>query len=226
MKFKVGDRVRAISAGGTFSTYINFFYENGLEKFKEFWAEGKRLPVGEYTVVATGKHREPRQYGTIYLLRNKDGEIYISNNDRNSLTFIESKGEGKMKAYELMKLAMENPQKYEGKKYRVEGIVKDFEGRQLFGLAVTGGRLVKNTDNSHTYAYISTDAMLEEISQSVPFLEAIKAYSEGKTIRCEWDSKNNKYDPKQNSPDNPWMRDNKGRPVTAKEILHGGWYIE
>jgi hypothetical protein len=71
----------------------------------------------------------------------------------------------------------------------------------------------------------------ELIQQPVPFIEAVKAYSEGKTIRCELQDRKHTYRPNEHT---RLARDygyefkgavlNVG--VSTKEIIEGQWFIE
>jgi hypothetical protein len=53
----------------------------------------------------------------------------------------------------------------------------------------------------------------------VPFMDAVKAYSEGKTIRCEWGGDVYRYTGDR-------MIDHRADAVCPDEILHGTWTIE
>jgi hypothetical protein len=66
----------------------------------------------------------------------------------------------------------------------------------------------------------------ELIPQNVSFMEAVKAYSEGKTIRCEWEGRTEKWEStyKNGSP-YCGILENDGA-ICAKEILNGVWYVE
>ena len=85
-----------------------------------------------------------------------------------------------IKACELMVEAQKNPEKYEGKKYKiVDGIVHDYDGEELGKLFIFDGNLCKELDKRHCYAYISSSAELEEIKpepKPVSFMEAAKSY--------------------------------------------------
>jgi hypothetical protein len=74
----------------------------------------------------------------------------------------------------------------------------------------------------------ATGNLLDEwelIPESIPFLEAVKAYAEGKTIRCEICNKKYDYVPNAASLQcNGLGYDLDG--VTTAEILEGSWYIE
>jgi hypothetical protein len=63
----------------------------------------------------------------------------------------------------------------------------------------------------------------ELIQQPVPFMEAVKAYSEGKTIRCESQNYNTRtYKP--NGTDK--LIDQHRIAITTHEIINGTWYVE
>jgi hypothetical protein len=82
--FKIGDRVIVKDNGCSFTTYRDFFKENGLEKFERYYAEFKSIPQGKtYAVVGVGKHSSNIQYGPLYVLQSEDGKIYIGNNINN-----------------------------------------------------------------------------------------------------------------------------------------------
>jgi hypothetical protein len=76
---------------------------------------------------------------------------------------------------------------------------------------------------------VQIDTEWELIQQPIPFMEAVKAYSEGKTIRCELKGEITVYRPSFKSLKQRLMFELKGghtRTVDADEILNGTWYIE
>jgi len=67
----------------------------------------------------------------------------------------------------------------------------------------------------------------ELVQQPIPFLEAVKAYSEGKTIRCEWgNGLRSVY--KNGTMVKALIEITFGVkiPICPKEILQGVWYME
>jgi len=218
MKFKVGDRVRVNNVGGSFTTYEDFFRENGLEKFKPFWTPNRRMPKEDYTVVAVGKHRENKSYGLLYLLSDSGENIYIMSNDYDELTLIESKGDVKrMFASELMEKARKEPQKYEGKKYKAVGgnVIVDLNGENFKDAYVANGELKVG---AHVHARISSKLELEEIPQPVTFMEAINVRPN--RIICEHNGRSKEYG------GIAFTTVDNGSPVTFDEILNGKWFIK
>lgn len=63
-------------------------------------------------------------------------------------------------------------------------------------------------------------SLFKIIQQPVSFVEAIKAYSTGKNIRCEYEGNSCFYNT------GITLVDSKGRPILTREILGGKWYIE
>jgi len=143
----------------------------------------------------------------------------------------------KYKAYDLMKAAAENPKECEGRRYKVLSYAVDSNGRKITELKINEeGEFVSNDG---WQVYIKNDTILEEIPpepepKPVPFMEAVKAYSEGKTIRCEVvPSVTNQvyeYEPFGNGIELHGYKlatyKGSGTPVTTKEILEGKWFIE
>lgn len=127
-----------------------------------------------------------------------------------------------MFASELMELARKEPQKYEGKRYKVS------EGSAMYNCAthlryteceIKGGRLQSGAFPMMTFS----DTELEEIPRPVPFLEAAKAYDEGTDIMCKHDIfGEHTY----HNTGSCGMKDQNGYPVSAGEILHGEWTIK
>lgn len=141
-----------------------------------------------------------------------------------------------IRACKLMVDAMENPHEYEGKRYKVvEGSYLWFGADNRDECIIVNGRLTEK--NRHSTFSVYADTVLEEIKpepKHVPFMEAVKAYSEGKTIRCEVvpSTTNQVYEYK---PDGNKIGlhgyklstyKGSGTPVTTKEILEGKWFIE
>jgi hypothetical protein len=227
-EFKVGDRVHVSNGGCTFSAYKDFFKENGLEFYKQSWAEGETAPVGDYTIAATGKHYR-NYYSTLYLLRSGDRKIYIAHNDSSFLTLVEKEESKVIYASELMELARKNPEKCEGKRYKVvTGSRMYNSGTRLrySECEVKHGRL--NSSDGYL-VMIYADTLLEEIPpepKPVTFMEAVEAYEKGSTVECtagscaytyEKSGDENKYQPMHEQGDST--------PVSVEEILRGKWFI-
>ena len=73
---------------------------------------------------------------------------------------------------------------------------------------------------------LNTNDEWELIQQPIPFMEAVKAYSEGKTIRCERRNMSFKFDPRGNiSKLNIFETDN-GAILSCIDVIEGTWYVE
>mgnify|MGYP006910608483 CR=1 FL=1 len=75
----------------------------------------------------------------------------------------------------------------------------------------------------------------ELIQQPIPFMEAVKAYSEGKTIRCEIGNNEPSFYSREVAISvltgkkiygSTCLIDNHGGTITTEEILEGTWYVE
>lgn len=235
-EFNVGDRVIVKDSGCSFTTYRNFFKENNLEKWEPFYAEHNLIPKGKtYEVVGKGKHNHDLSYGPLYVLKAEDGKIYIGNNGRKDYMELVQE-DNPIKAYDLMKLAAENPQEYKGRKYRViSSYACGNMGEQTHTICIDANGEFGTNDFAGN-VYVSRYTELEEIKpepQPVPFMDAVKAYSEGKKIRCEVvPSATNQvyeYEPDGNEIGLHGYKlatcMGMCTPVTTKEILEGKWYI-
>lgn len=129
-----------------------------------------------------------------------------------------------MKAYELMKLAVENPEAYEGKKYKViAGTAMALNGRK-YGTINVGSNGAFRAETG-LRLYVSDNTVVEEIKpKPVPFIEAVKAYRDGKSITCEWRDLRSVYN--LSCGDTAMFKDVNCATLTAGEILDGTWYIE
>lgn len=125
-----------------------------------------------------------------------------------------------MKAYELLRKAVEHPELYKGKPYRViKGAVVDVHGNEYNELQIDscGGISVGYC----LRGYISDTTDVEEIEQEASFMEAVNSgklfrpetwglYSDDKKYRCLYDN----------------MLMFKGREMLNKGILNGKWFIK
>jgi hypothetical protein len=67
-------------------------------------------------------------------------------------------------------------------------------------------------------------SVYELIQEPVDFLTAVKAYSEGKTIRSEYAGHRWFYIPREDG--NGWITNSNDNPVGKEEILEGRWFVE
>jgi hypothetical protein len=72
---------------------------------------------------------------------------------------------------------------------------------------------------------VRTSDTWELIQQPIPFIEAVKAYSEGKTIRCESECGIWRYK-KETGTGHMWDIGKPDSVITSTEILEGRWYVE
>ena len=135
-----------------------------------------------------------------------------------------------MFASKLMELARKEPEKYEGKRYRVLGLCCIGPERQHYSTVIVDseGKLQgKGYDN---WAYINSNTKLEEIPpepEPVDFMEAVEAYERGEVVECALEGckyvyqksvTDVKYAPMHEQNDEDGY-------VSLREILHGKWYI-
>jgi hypothetical protein len=150
------------------------------------------------------------------------------------------KEEERMFGYELMALAAKEPGKYEGKRYKVTACRADHWGKP-YGIvevcrdfnAVNSMTLVGVDGDKRTAELVSitTRTELEEIPQPVPFLDAVKAYAEGKTVECTVGNSKYVYSPNGFNHDESlgyFFKPDKypDMPISTKEILEGIWKIK
>lgn len=119
-----------------------------------------------------------------------------------------------MKTWEMYKYALENPKaKFRslgegmdcGKVYKSSGDILTLDIRNGVGLCVP-----------------RIDGEWELVREPVDFMTAVRAYADGKTITCEFDTSDHTYKPSLLT----HMRDQFGDPVTISEMLKGKWYIK
>jgi hypothetical protein len=128
-------------------------------------------------------------------------------------------------ACKLMSEAHDDPQKYEGKKYKATAdlCTRTAVNPDFMEVWVSGGILL--VDDCKT-AFISSHTIPSEVPQPVPFMEAVKTFSENKSqgkkcrLVCEYEGGVNVYGGTSFTtvPDN--------EPVTFAEIVYGTWRVE
>lgn len=77
-EFAIGDWVKVLDKGFSFSDYVDFFPQNNLERFANRYAKRSTKNGEKYQVVAIGKHITGH-YGLVYVLE-KDNDIYLMHN--------------------------------------------------------------------------------------------------------------------------------------------------
>jgi len=212
--FKVGQNVRVVSSGGCYSTYPVFFKNNGLEEYEKFYKFAGEIIPGEYVIVAIGKnHEDYKVTGCLYLLQNKSGQIFIMGNQYGDIKPIPPT----LTTGQMID-AIQPEQRYKcsvdaGGKYDFVSIVNNricWGGDYSFPLYIVLG------EGSLTWTFVPPEPT------PVGFMEAVKAYSEGKTIWC-----NSTYGIRIYTKGTSYsLHDDKGGIVTSIEILEGKWFIK
>jgi hypothetical protein len=129
----------------------------------------------------------------------------------------------KYKTWEAIKMLVENP------KLKFKNTV-EINGINLIG--VNGLVICWFTDDGAPISRFTpklNELDWELIQEPVDFLTAVKAYSEGKTIRCEYNGEVTKYENGKNCMYRLMVINHKNastRTVEANEILYGTWYVE
>lgn len=121
-----------------------------------------------------------------------------------------------MKTWEVVKALTDNP-KLEFK--RVSDGVMYMTGEKIhLGVIVDtylrGGKSAESPLLSDEW---------ELVPQLVSFMDAVKAYSEGKTVESKQSCYTRTYNPHITL--NSWMRDQNGNGLSCSEILQSTWYI-
>lgn len=119
----------------------------------------------------------------------------------------------KYKTWEVVKMLTENPELV---------FVRPSDGvRTMLGDKIHAGEIIgkylKQTDGES----IRLSDEWEVVPQPASFMEAVKAYEEGKTIIVSHNCHNHTY-----SMQNHMFRDSNGQSIEADEILYGKWYIK
>jgi hypothetical protein len=106
----------------------------------------------------------------------------------------------------------------------------------VFNVYTKNGEKISSSIGGGGFNYnIPTDLKWELIQQPVDFLTAVKAYSEGKTIRCEIGNNEPSFYSREVAISvltgkkiygSTCLIDNHGGTITTEEILEGTWYVE
>lgn len=128
-------------------------------------------------------------------------------------------------ASDLMSEVRENPEKYEGKRYKVDCQCFDANGREISKVHVVNGDF--RSIETDFRVFFGLSALLQEIKpepkpepKPVTFEEAIKALSESKTIKCIIGDYERIYEPFFGM-----LMSKDGALITCHQILSGTWYI-
>jgi hypothetical protein len=132
-------------------------------------------------------------------------------------------------AYDLMKLAAENPKEYEGKRYKV------VEGSAMYNNSTMKRYTECVIDEGKLYSdgypmMIFDDTILEEVPpepKPVDFMGAVEAYEQGKIVECMIGCCKYVYQKNEGEVKYAPMheRNDEDGYVSVREILHGKWYI-
>jgi hypothetical protein len=86
---QIGDKVCIKNTMGVYSTYIGFFDAYGLSMWKEHYTRYELPKYGiVYTVVGSAPYSGPK-WNMIYELQEEGGDIYLSDNEYDSLEVVE-----------------------------------------------------------------------------------------------------------------------------------------
>lgn len=132
------------------------------------------------------------------------------------------------KTWEALKMLEEN------RKAKFELVVKDSSVDLENTILTLGAKeyinFIENGTGKRIGGNVSIDDEWTLIQEPVPFMEAIKAYDKGKTIKCVFGSYHGLsiYKPQFAFGDYKFsdLRDENEGPITQTEILEGKWYIE
>jgi len=184
---------------------VNCQTEEEAKKFLEYCdSKGLKWNGGDSLLRGTlyQGYGEETCYTSTVTCGNK--EYFEREPDFEVVTYSEMFGEGKeMKIYkleEIVKMVRENPN-------------LEIEGRE------PGEE--KFAPHFFTKDFINKEFRI--VQQEVPFLEAAKAYDEGKTIRCELNGVKNIYDGSKATIE---IKDQGMRAISSGEILIGKWFVE
>ena len=199
MKYKTGDRVKVRSDLATWTSYGDDSVTEPMMPFK-----------GTTVTIVSTTH-------------GWDGNKYSIEGDDHNWTdeMFEglAKGEGKMKACKLMVDALENPQKYHGRKCKVVDGAYDCEGHAVTELYIGTDGDFRSKDNGYR-VYVGHDTELEEIPQPVSFMDAAKAMDRSAYIECRYKGEIKLYG------GSKFTTLSGCNPVTIEEIVHGEWTIK
>lgn len=202
MKYKVGDKVKVRSDLEVGRHYGGCGYVSDMLRLS-----GKAVTI---TDVRSGRYKIV-----------KDGGDHWWTDEM----LMELAEGGCIYAYELMKLAAENPEAYKDKKYKVaKGNCMNGHGNKPMAVCVSPNGVL--TDEFDYEIFTTSETILEEIKpepKPVPFMEAVKAFADGnaKAIysivygRC-----------RHIYADGQLLRDENGSAISLTEILYGQWFVE
>jgi hypothetical protein len=224
--FKVGQKVKVIGTGGCHSTYKNFFGENGLTRFFDKYRDGNCIKKGIHTVVATGLYegKQDSYYKKLYLLEDSNGQVFIMSNVDGK--FIEAIEPLTLSTGDMINALMANPeQRYKNERYGgiagldESGKLKLFYGGEYkpFEVVMQIGEVPTINGKPANGNIYDQWILIPPEPKPVPFMEAVKAYAEGRTVECEYNGDTTTYE--SDKPNDTFCK------LESLEILRGTWYI-
>ncbi len=220
-----GDGLRGLSKGGV----ERMKYNVGDKVIHNKWGKGVIVHADDSGVPYGCEFENETDNNFSFNGKGKEG--YCAWCEEKDLKLAETK----LYAYDLMKLAHDNPQEYEGRRYRtVRGIITTCcpKAEEPKVVKISNGYLMAQGTELGGQAYVSVDTRLEEIKPEpkpvpVPFLEAVKANENGKVIKCHIKNDIYVYDCFANADTGGYgfLQTKSGHIVTFREILDGTWYI-
>lgn len=208
-----GDGLRGLSKGGV----ERMKYNVGDKVIHNKWGKGVIVHADDSGVPYGCEFENETDNNFSFNGKGKEG--YCAWCEEKDLKLAETK----LYAYELMKLAKDNPSEYEGRRYEATQLscLVDYNGKKYHECIFNSIGQLTSIDGAVLYFNGST--VLEEIKpqpKPVPFIEAIKAYSEGKAIKVMHGDHWHTY-----SKPNHIFLDDTGYAIEADEIFHGEWYV-